>query len=342
LSLSPSRGLNNIVGKRVVFKEAGVVTVEEFSLRKPKASEVIIETVSTLISPGTETAYLMALPNTPRKFPIYPGYSNAGIVAFTGSKSSKVSIGERVVSRKSHASYVIADETEVMKIPDELSFEEASFFALGSISLQAVRKAYIEIGESVVVFGQGLVGNIALQLARLSGGMPLIAVDMFDYRLKISKDCGADYVFNPSRDDLIEEITDVTDGKGTDVIIEAAGNPRAISTALKLAGRRGRVVLLGSSRGVSEVNFYSEVHRKGVIIIGAHESIRPCYESSHGWWTQKDDSHLVLKLLSKGLLRVKKLITAKMSYKEAAKAYDKLINSKEDTLGIILEWRIDI
>ncbi|MCD6325772.1 hypothetical protein J7L97_05740, partial [Candidatus Bathyarchaeota archaeon] len=93
------------------------------------------------------------------------------------------------------------------------------------------------------------------------------------------------------------------------------------------------------TRGTSEVNFYSEVHKKGVVIIGAHESIRPRYESSHGWWTQRDDSILVLKLLSKSMLKVKELITAKMSYEEAAKAYDRLINSKEDTLGIILEWR---
>ena len=336
---STGRGLNSIVGKRIVFKKPGQVAIEEFSLRKPKAGEVTIETVCTLISPGTETAFLLALPNTSKKFPMYPGYSNAGVIAFTGSKSSRLMVGDRVVSRGSHASHVTVDEMNVLRIPEGLSFEEASFFALGSISLQAVRKAHIEIGESVVVLGQGLVGNLALQLARLSGGMPLIGVDMFDYRLKISKSCGADYALNPNKVDLNKEIMGITDGKGADVVIEATGNPKAISTALKLAGRCGRVILLGSTRGTSEVNFYSEVHRKGVIIIGAHESIRPRYESTYGWWTQRDDSLLVLNLLSKGLLKVKELITAKMSYEEAAKAYDRLINSKEDTLGIILQWR---
>ena len=337
-----SQDLTEIFGKRVVFKKEGLVAVEDFPLRKPRTGEVLIETACTMISPGTETAFLMALPNTPKSFPMYPGYSNAGVVSATGSRSTKVRVGESVVSRKPHASHVIADETDIMKIPEGLSFEEASFFALGSISLQAVRKAHIEIGESVVVLGQGLVGNLALQLAGLSGGMPLIAVDMFDNRLKISKSCGADYAFNPKRSDLIDEVMDVTDGKGADVVIEATGNPKAIQTALKLAGRCGRVILLGSPRGISEVNFYSEVHKKGVTIIGAHESVRPYYESTHGWWTQRDDSLLVLKLLKRGLLRVKKLISAKMSYKEAAEAYSKLINSKEDTLGIILDWRENV
>ena len=342
MNVPRSQSLKNIVGKRIVFKKAGRVTIEEFPLRKPKASEVIIETVITLISPGTETAFLMALPNTSKKFPMYPGYSNAGIVAFTGSKSSKVTVGDRVVSRKPHASYVTAEETDVLKIPEGLSFEKSSFFALGSIALQAVRKAHIEIGESVLVLGQGLIGNLALQLSKISGGMPLIAVDMFDFRLKISKDCGADYILNPKRNSLIEDVMEITEGKGADVVIEATGNPNAVSTALKLAGRFGRVVLLGSTRGVSEVNFYSEVHKKGVTIIGAHESVRPRYESIHGWWTQKDDSLLILKLLSRGLLKVEDLITAKMNYKEAAKAYDMLINSKEDTLGIILQWKEEI
>jgi 2-desacetyl-2-hydroxyethyl bacteriochlorophyllide A dehydrogenase len=326
-------------GKRIVFEEPGKVGIEEFSVRKPHETEVMIETVCTLISPGTETAFLMALPNTSKKFPMYPGYSNAGVVASTGGESSKLKVGDRVVSRSSHATHVTVEETNVYRIPDGLSFEEASFFALGTISLQAVRKAHIEIGESVIVLGQGLVGNLALQLARLSSGMPLIAVDMIDYRLRVSKTCGADYAFNPDREDLIERVMDATEGKGADVVIEATGNPKAISTALQLAGRRGRVILLGSTRGVSEVNFYSLVHRKGVIIIGAHESVRPRYESSHGWWTQRDDSILVLRLLSRGLLRVRELISARMSYREAAKAYDRLMNSKEDTLGIILQWK---
>jgi len=338
LNIPLSRDLNEVVGKRIVFKEAGRVAIEEFTLDKPKPGEVIVETVCSLISPGTETAFLLALPNTPRMFPMCSGYSNAGVVAFTGGEST-VKVGDRVVSQTSHATHVTVDEAKVLRIPENLSFEEASFFAIGSISLQGVRKAHIELGESVVVLGQGLVGNLALQLAKLSGGMPLIGVDMFDYRLEISKRCGADYILNPNRTDLIEEVMNITDGKGANVVIEATGNPKAIPTALKLAGRFGRVILLGSTRGTSEVNFYRDVHKKGVVIIGAHGSIRPRYESSHGFWTLKDDTILVLKLLSKGLLKVKDLITAKMRYEEAAKAYDRLINSKENTLGIILQWK---
>lgn len=328
-----------LVAKRVVFKHPGVVSIEDFKLEKLESSEVLIGTVSTLISPGTETAFLMALPNTPCQFPQYPGYSNVGIVKKVGSGVSNIRVGARVVCRKNHASYVIAHESEVMEIPPGVSFDEASFFALGSIALQGIRKAKIELGESVVVLGQGLVGILALQLAKLSGGMPLIGVDLYDYRLSLSRRHGADYVLNPSKVDLERKVKEATDGKGADVVVEATGNPKVISTALKLVGNYGRVILLGSPRGETEVNFYSDVHKKGVLIIGAHESMRPRFESFHGWWTQKDDTKLILNLMNKKLLKVKDLITLKLKFWEAEKAYRKLIESKEKVLGIVLDWR---
>lgn len=328
-----------LIGKRVVFVRKGEVSVEDFKVRQPENDEILIETISTLISPGTETAFLMALPNTRGVFPQYPGYSNAGIVIATGSNVSEFKVGDRVVSQRNHASHVIARESTALHIPENMSFDEAAFFALGSIALQGVRKADIELGESVVVVGQGLVGQLALQLAKLSGGMPVIGVDLYDFRLKISMENGADYVLNPTKVDLEKEVSEITGGKGADVVIEATGNPQAIPTALKLAAEYGRVVILGSPRGSCEVNFYPEVHRKGLCIIGAHASRRPRFESRHGWWTVRDDNQLVLKLIAKGLLKVKNLITLKMSFQEAKDAYIKLIEQKDKILGIILDWK---
>jgi len=328
-----------LIGKRIVFKEKGFVTVEEFDLEQPTPDQILIETVSTLISPGTETAFLLALPNTPGVFPQCPGYSNAGIVTSVGSEVSRFRAGDRVVSRKNHASHVIASEEEVMKIPENLSYDEASFFALGSIALQGVRKADIELGESVAVLGQGLVGVLALQLAKLSGGFPVIGIDLYDSRLELSSELGADYTVNPSKVDLEKSIGDTTDGKGASVVIEATGNPKAIPIALRLAGEYGRVIILGSPRGESEVNFYSDVHKKGVSVIGAHERTRPRKESFHSWWTQRDDSSLILKLISKGSLKVTDLITLKLGFQKAEEAYKKLVQSRSDVLGIVLDWR---
>jgi len=174
----------------------------------------------------------------------------------------------------------------------------------------------------------------------LNGGLPVVGVDLFDSRLKISMENGADYAFNPSKVDLEKEVKEITDGKGANVVIEATGNPQAIPLALKLASEYGRVIILGSPRGTCKVNFYQEVHRRGIHIIGAHNRTRPKFESHHGWWTQQEDDSLILKLISKGLLKVKNLITLKMSFQEARNAYMRLIEDKESILGIILDWSL--
>jgi 2-desacetyl-2-hydroxyethyl bacteriochlorophyllide A dehydrogenase len=336
--LSTSK-LSALRGKRVVFRDRGLVEIEDFNVVEPGSKQLLIESVCTLISPGTETAFLMALPNTPGKFPMYPGYSNAGVVYAKGGEVSAFNVGDRVVSRKPHASHVIAEEGEAEKIPENVSLEEASFSTLATIAMQGVRKAGIELGESVLVLGQGLVGNLALQLSKLSGGMPVIGVDMYDYRLDVAKKCGADEALNPTKVDLKDAVMKITERKGADVVIEATGNPNVISLALDLARPRGRVILLGSPRGISTVNFYSLVHVKGVIVIGAHNNVRPIYESSRRFWTYRDEVRLVLNLLGKKLLKVKDLVTERLRFEEAAEAYNKLINAKENILGIILKWK---
>lgn len=329
-------GQDNVtIGKRVAFVEKGLVKVEEFQVNEPGAKEVLIKSTSTLICSGTEGAFLMAMPNTSNSFPQYPGYSNAGIIEAVGSDVVDRSCGEKVVSWTNHASHVLEDAANILPFPDNLSFDDATFFALASIALNGVRKATIELGESVAVMGQGLVGQLALQLARLSGAVPLIAIDLLNARLGASMKSGADLTINPGEKDLNGEIKRLTGGKGVNVVIEATGNPDAIPVACKLVRPYGRVILLGSPRGETKINFYSEVHAKSVTMIGSY--MRPSYESYHSSWTDKDDAKLILKLLDQGRLKVRHLVTRKMPYYEATEAYLQVIN--KSTLGIILDWQ---
>ena len=232
---------------------------------------------------------------------------------------------------------MVVNEDEVSTIPDGVSYDNASFFSLGAIALQGVRKARIELGEPVIVLGQGLVGLMALQLVKLSGGFPVIGVDLSDRRLAASLKLGADYVINPAREDLERRAPELTDGKGASVVIEATGSPAVVPSALMVAGRFGRVILLGSTRGETTLNLYAHVHRKGLQIIGAHNSSRPRHESTHGFWTFQDDSRLVLRLIERGALRVNGLAT-RASFGKARDAYEKLIHAKDDVIGILLDW----
>ncbi len=315
------------------------MSLEEYEIGPPGPGVVLVKTLYSLISPGTETAFLAALPNTPKKFPQYPGYSNAGIIIALGEGVKGLDIGDKVVSPSPHASLVLVKEDRLFKIPPEVPPEEATFFNLISIALQGIRKAQLEIGESVAVLGLGLVGQLAAQLARACGAIPVIGIDYFDYRLKIAAELGVDYVVRAADGEVVSKVLEITKGKGADVVIEATGSPDAIPIAFRIAKWHGRVVLLGSTRGVNLVNFYSDVHRKGLIVIGAHNSVRPKYESHKYFWTHRDDCLLALELLARKRIRVKELISLIMSFREAPLAYDKLMRSKNEVVGIVLDWR---
>jgi 2-desacetyl-2-hydroxyethyl bacteriochlorophyllide A dehydrogenase len=327
-----------IAGKRVVFPRASEVDIEEFEVPQPQSHQVLIETVSSLISPGTETAWLNALPNTPMTFPQYPGYSNAGKILAIGKDVTKVRAGDRVFSTLPHATHVLGEEGEVCKFPENLSFDEASFTYLVEIALQGVRKARIELGEAVVVMGLGLVGQLALQIAKISGAMPVMGVDFFENRVALAKKLGADHAFNAKKVDTVKMVKEVTDGKGANVVIDATGSPLAPQTAVQLTRRFGRIILLGSTRGETNFNFYS-VHLEGISMIGAHIRTRPHSDSSPGLWAPAEERALAFRLLSQGKLDIKDLITVKMPFEEARKAYNMLMESKDSVLAILLDWK---
>ena len=180
--------------------------------------DVLVETEVSLISPGTEGASLLALPNTGTEFPQYPGYSNVGRVLEVGGEVEGIKPGDRFSSHGAHASHVVIQslpEHSVRRgtldgidpssskqtlrrsalVPDGLGSDTAAFANLCAISLQGVRKARIELGESVLVIGQGLVGNLAAQFARLDGGYPVMAADLSEQPAEhISRDwCGPYY-----------------------------------------------------------------------------------------------------------------------------------------------------
>lgn len=330
--------------QRVVWPDRAKVDVETFMLPPVADDEVLVATECTLISPGTERAFLLGLPNAQGRYPTRPGYSNIGRVVDTGKSITDCEVGDRVASTQGHTSHFVTSPSRLLKITSpDVPAEEAVFFNLGAIALQGVRKARIELGEATLILGQGLIGLSAMQLSKLSGALPLIAADLTDSRLEISKRVGADYTFNPEDADFAEQLGDATKGEGPAIVIEATGHPDAISTALDVAGRDARVVLLASTRGETpSVNFYRDVHKKGLILYGAHNSIRPRQESSPNFWTLEEDSFLLLSLIAQKRFNVIPLISHRVPGENAAKAYQLLMEWNPGLLGVVLQWNNNI
>ncbi len=351
-------------GRRVVFASPGSVEIETFDVPRPGPLEVLVETEVSLISPGTEGASLQALPNTGIEFPQYPGYCNVGRVLEVGREVEGIEPGDRFTSHSAHASHVLVQSLPAHSVrrgtldgidpssskqtlrrcalvPDGLGSDTAAFANLCAISLQGVRKARIELGESVLVIGQGLIGNLAAQFARLDGGYPVIATDLSERRLSISRAVGTDHTILAGgvRDDLVEAVQSLTDEDGARAVIETTGAPDPVITAFRAAGWHGRVVLLASTRGETErVNFYADVHRKALTILGAHNSARPIRDASPGFWPLEADLRLSLDLMAAGRLAIEPLITTRLSFEKAAEAFRFVTEQRRDALGILLDW----
>jgi threonine dehydrogenase-like Zn-dependent dehydrogenase len=182
--------------------------------------------------------------------------------------------------------------------------------------------------------GLGLVGQLALQLARWAGGTPIVGLSRSNAFHAAALAGGADRVIELGRD------PDAEPEFQADVVLEATGSAAGISTALRCARAGGRVILMGSSRGITAgVDFERDVSTRGLSIIGAHISSVAPRESSNRRWTRRDEAELFLDLVARGLVDPRPLISRRASPADANRVYDDLVAQKTAMLGILFDWK---
>ena len=308
-------------------------------------SQVLVKSEYDLISAGTELANYHDLPNTTRgmvinhKFPHYPGYTLSGHVVKTGPEVKSLKPGDKVAMHWcGHRSWVLTEEAELFRLPDDFDMKTAAFTHLASFPFLGVRKLQIQLGESVMVAGLGLLGLIAVQLAKLSGGYPVLACDFSEERRQLALQLGADYALDPREPDFIQKVCDLTDG-GVNAVVEVTGYLSGLQQALEYTARFGRISILGCTRISDQpINVYQYIHCKGIQLIGAHTSTRPEVDSYPGYWTCKDDYRTFVKLVQTGKLNVAPLYSRIESPHDAEQIYRLLGFEKNPPLGILFDW----
>jgi threonine dehydrogenase-like Zn-dependent dehydrogenase len=207
------------------------------------------------------------------------------------------------------------------------------------MGLGGVRKLEIELGESAMVMGLGLLGIFAVQFCRLSGAYPVIAADLNPARRELALKLGADYAFDPSEPDFVEQVKAVTKGTGVRATVEVTGVSAAMKQALECASFMGRISLLGCTR-VSDcaVDYYQQVHRPGVKLIGAHNFVRPKVESYPHHWTHQDDCKAILDLIAAGRIQVEPIVSRVVSPEDCTEIYDQLCDDPAFPMGTVFDW----
>lgn len=329
--------------KKIVFTDCHKAELLEVDVSELKENEVLAEMEYTVISGGTERASIMAMPNAGgNNFPKSSGYSGIGRVIQIGSAVTSVAVGDRVlVYHGKHMKYNVRPETEITKVTNNGTPSlDAALTIIASMGLGGVRKLEIELGESAMVMGLGLLGIFAVQFCRLSGAYPVIAVDLNPARRELALQLGADYAFDPASPDFVEQVKKVTNGKGVCATVEVTGVSAAMKQALECASWMGRIVLLGCTR-ISDcsVDYYKQVHRPGVTLIGAHNLVRPKVESYPHHWTHQDDCKAILDLMSAGRVKVGPILSRVVSPTDAPAIYDQLCDDPAFPMGTVFDWR---
>ena len=326
--------------RKLIVPEKGRVACVSYPLPEPGPTELQVEIYASVISPGTERAFILNLENTSGIYPILDaGYCAAGIVTAAGRDVTGFKIGEHVATQLSHGSHGIIDQSKAYHMPGGLAFEEGAFTTLVIIAMQAVRKARIELGENVLVFGAGLVGQLAAQLAKASGANKVVVLDRVQKRLDLALTCGADGAINIEEKDWLEQLSALTDDRMPEVVIESTGFPEPIRISCEVCRKFGRVIILGSTRGDTTLNFYSLVHKKALSIIGAHLSSMPDHDSYPGNWSDFENARVCMQLLTSGKLNVRRLITETVTEADVIGAYERILGWDANMVATVIRWK---
>ena len=332
--------------KRIVFTKPNIAELLDYEISEPGINEVQIRLAVSTISSGTERANLIgsktisvSLPEEKEAiFPRYCGYSSAGTVLKVGKGVVDYKVGDRVaVSWSTHSEVINIDIKNVHKLDDDISFCDGALAHIATFPLAAIRKCRLEIGESAIVMGMGILGIFAVQLLKAAGAVPIIAVDPEKSKREKALSIGADYALDPYASDFAKNAKDLTDG-GVKVGIEVTGIGSGLEGILDCMARFGRVSLLGCTRNSDfTIDYYRKVHGPGITLVGAHTAARPINESSNGWWTERDDFETILKLTRLGRLNLSGLVEEVHSPIEATEVYSRLAAEKAFPL-VQFDW----
>ncbi|MBM3237849.1 zinc-binding alcohol dehydrogenase [Candidatus Poribacteria bacterium] len=322
-------------------------------------NELLIETEFTFISAGTELAnYTGKEPKVfqPGAWCAYPwrsGYANVGIVRAIGNRVTRAKPGDRVFTYGNHASAIRYNETRlIIQVPQNIEPSIAAASRMAGVATTAVIVGEITHpwplprGEHksnpwVVVFGLGMVGNLASQAFRIRG-CRVIGVDPVETRRKLAERCGIPYTVGGDVETVQKVIGEITQGKMGNITVDAVGHSSVVMQALKATANYGQLIILGSPRVSVQGNLtelLSDVHLRWITIRGALEWCLPMYSESEKVISQFSKQQMIFDWIHRGELKIEPLISHCLKPEQIKEAYDGLLNEPEKYTGVVLDWR---
>ncbi|MCK4437085.1 zinc-dependent dehydrogenase [bacterium] len=340
--------------KAAVYYNLNDIRYEEVARPEIGRGEVLLKVRSCGLC-GTDISKMVQMLVTP---PAILGHEVAGDVEEVGDGVEKFHPGDRVFAAHHvpcfvchwcrHGNYSLCPEFRrtnidpggfaeyiriphinvaraMFRIPDELSYEEASLIESTACCLRAILKCRIQPADTVVVVGCGPMGLLHLKLALLLGAGQVIASDLVNYRRMVAEKFGAGCSINPQAENVRGKVMELTSGRGADLAIVAVGNPQAISQAMSLVREGGTVSLFAECPGGSKLTVDPNLIYHEVNLIGSYSST-------------PSEQRIAFELIRSGRLKLKGLITHRFKLEQLGEAVKLARQQKESLKIVITAW----
>lgn len=326
--------------KACVLKAVGNLVYEEVPAPSPKAGEVLLEIKASGIC-GSDISRVFV--KGTYSFPTIPGHEFAGQIAQLGEGVDKellgrkaavfpllpcfhcdmCEVGEYASCRRYNyfgsrcdggwAEYIAVPVWNLVMCDKDLSYEEMAMAEPAAVSLHALTRAGVELGDSVAIFGAGAIGLMLAEFAKAWGADKIFLLDIDPAKIEFARSVGFTLAINNGEADWQKNLMEATGGRGVDIAVEGAGVAPALAGALRVAKPQGKVVLMGNPLGDMPLSQYDywEILRKQLTVLGTWNS---------SYTQKKNDWKIALNTMAGGKMDVKKFITHKVALSQANEA----------------------
>ncbi len=286
--------------KAAILESPGKFTLKDLELPAIRDDELLVKVAAC----GICTSELDMWEGVSRglEFPRFIGHEVGGTVEAVGKEVRNIKTGDHVAlfaEGKGYAEYIAIKEPLAVPLSPRTRFEHALGEPI-ACSVNGVRKLDVQMNDSVCIVGCGFMGLIMLQVFKICGAGMLIAVDTRDSILNLARQLGAAYTFNPKRDDIKKNVSDLTGGKGVDIGVEAAGIQQTLDLTTELVRMEGKLEVFGYHQGEPRSVNWAYWNWMAFQIINGHTRSAHIYV---------EGMRLGLALLESGKLHMSPLVT---------------------------------
>lgn len=253
----------------------------------------------------------------PPRFPFLLGHESGGTVVAVGSRVSDYKVGDKVIAfgwNNNFADYFKSKAFQLQPVPEGLDMDVASLGEPTACAMYSGMNSGVQLGDTVVIMGGGYAGQIIAQCSKLKGAYRVVVVDILEGKLRLAKQLGADIVINPMKEDPVAKVKALTDGRGADVVVEAAGSADSFNAASAMVRHNGKFVFYSWVTTPITLNI-SRWHDDGL------EFVNTCLV--HHTWQQRcvwvPDT---LRPIIQGTIKIKPLITSEFKLTDIKAGFD--------------------